>query len=323
MIDTPTLFILGAGASVPYGYPTGLDLRAEIVKYYAKHLQDALEDESDYTNVDRVRYQRDAEEFMGVFRDSSIYSIDKFLSLNPSLAQKGKLSITLNMLEHEKKSQFRELIEKEEYRWQDWYMLLFNRMISTFKNSDDFENFKNNKIAFITFNYDRSLEFFLYDSFTNAFTDQRNKIDEHHKDEGNLSGLFPFPIVHVYGQVGTSGWAANGRTYRLPYNFFDILGLSEGIRVIGERTNGIEDRIDDLFRKYERIFFLGFSYADENLEALGIPDNLTKEHLIFGTTLGLEDREIRKISKKIQGKRGALNIYLEKANSYQLLRKYL
>ena len=31
MIDTPTRFILGAGASFPYGYPTGAELRAQIV----------------------------------------------------------------------------------------------------------------------------------------------------------------------------------------------------------------------------------------------------------------------------------------------------
>ena len=31
MIETPTLFVLGAGASKPYGYPTGPELRSEIV----------------------------------------------------------------------------------------------------------------------------------------------------------------------------------------------------------------------------------------------------------------------------------------------------
>jgi len=34
MIDTPTLFILGAGASKPYGYPTGAELRTDIVKQF-------------------------------------------------------------------------------------------------------------------------------------------------------------------------------------------------------------------------------------------------------------------------------------------------
>ncbi len=31
MIRTPTLFILGAGASRPFGYPTGNDLRHKIL----------------------------------------------------------------------------------------------------------------------------------------------------------------------------------------------------------------------------------------------------------------------------------------------------
>ena len=32
MIDTPTLFILGAGASVPYGFPVGAQLKRHIIK---------------------------------------------------------------------------------------------------------------------------------------------------------------------------------------------------------------------------------------------------------------------------------------------------
>ena len=30
MIKTPTVFVLGAGASIPYGYPSGEKLREEI-----------------------------------------------------------------------------------------------------------------------------------------------------------------------------------------------------------------------------------------------------------------------------------------------------
>ena len=32
MIETKTVFVLGAGANAPYGYPTGAGLRKEICK---------------------------------------------------------------------------------------------------------------------------------------------------------------------------------------------------------------------------------------------------------------------------------------------------
>lgn len=42
MINTPTVFILGAGASVPYGYPTGASLRASIIRNFCNDLQQLL-----------------------------------------------------------------------------------------------------------------------------------------------------------------------------------------------------------------------------------------------------------------------------------------
>ena len=34
-----TVFVLGAGASVPYGYPTGLDLREKIINNFTKQVK--------------------------------------------------------------------------------------------------------------------------------------------------------------------------------------------------------------------------------------------------------------------------------------------
>ena len=39
MIDIPTVFILGAGASVPYGYSTAANLRASIISDFRNRYQ--------------------------------------------------------------------------------------------------------------------------------------------------------------------------------------------------------------------------------------------------------------------------------------------
>jgi len=49
--------------------------------------------------------------------------------------------------------------------------------IAGLKQPQDFEKFKENKVAFITFNYERSLEYFLYTSFINTFWQSRKAFE--------------------------------------------------------------------------------------------------------------------------------------------------
>ena len=42
MIKTKTVFILGAGASCPYGFPLGTELRQEICQYYSADISNYL-----------------------------------------------------------------------------------------------------------------------------------------------------------------------------------------------------------------------------------------------------------------------------------------
>jgi hypothetical protein len=48
----------------------------------------------------------------------------------------------------------------------DWYKELFNLMDEKLRGPDAYLDFKENKVDFITFNYDRSLEYFLCHSIT-------------------------------------------------------------------------------------------------------------------------------------------------------------
>jgi len=160
MIKTPTLFILGAGASKPYGYLTGAELRADIIKNYGNYYR-KLKDDSQKELPDSLETYREIRAFVQIFSNSSISSIDKFLSLNPNAALYGKIGITLSILNSEKESRFREGVNPQE----DWYTYLFNRMTEELREPDDYKNFLKNNVAFITFNYDRSLEYILYESF--------------------------------------------------------------------------------------------------------------------------------------------------------------
>ena len=76
----------------------------------------------------------------------------------------------------------------------------------------------------------------------------------------------------------------------------------------------------NLIQKAQRIFFLGFGYAKENLEILQIPNILVSQR-IFGTALGFTSREITKISS--QHKKQSYKPEIKSWNCLRLLREYL
>jgi hypothetical protein len=116
MINEDTVFILGAGASVPYGYPTGKGLRYYICEEFSRKLKEG----SLKTLVSK------AEELSNAFKKSSTPSIDLFLNRRKNFLAIGKLSIILSILDFETKSKFREDTNKESNAPdQDWYSYIY------------------------------------------------------------------------------------------------------------------------------------------------------------------------------------------------------
>jgi len=165
MIDKKTLFILGAGASCPYGYPSGSHLREYIclsTNRPVKELVQAIDSEKGFGN------------FRKKFEDSSTKSIDLFMARNPKLAPVGKCIIAYEIFIAESRSQFRERAEREQERrkcWQgdmtserllqrndfqggDWYSYLFDRLTVGLGGKEDLPDFSEGKVSFVTFNYD-------------------------------------------------------------------------------------------------------------------------------------------------------------------------
>ncbi len=63
-----------------------------------------------------------------------------------------------------------------------------------------------------------------------------------------------------------------------------------------ERANPELEKVRTAISGAERIFFLGFGYAKENLEALGLPEVLRPRHQIYGTALGWTPKEVGDIT---------------------------
>ncbi len=296
MIEKRTVFILGAGASCPYGFSTARGLRTDIVDHLRGRYDALWGDGLNAPHCTLNGYPDGSalEKFIAVFDKSNTESIDLFLSRHPQFATIGKLAILISILCQENKSCFGESAKEPK---QDWYFYLYNRLTRELTTKDGYAAFGANEIAFVTFNYDRSLEHFLFESLLHSFEGA-----DHDKVGAQLRRI---PIVHVYGQVaplpGLDKEGAEAVCYDRGsdppgYLTVSLMGMIDDLYVVHEeRANPCLKDARELISLAERIFFLGFGYAKENLEALGFPGVLRPEHLIYGTARGWTLKEIADI----------------------------
>jgi len=329
MIEKRTVFILGAGASCPYGFPTARGLRAKIIGNFVSAYE-ALLHARQIPGVDVANggYPSitEAKQFVSHFDESSTESIDLFLSRHPQFERIGKIAIALALLKAEHESQFRERVKNSN---EDWYFYLFNRLTRELAGRDAYRQFGNSNVAFITFNYDRSLEYFLFTSLLHAFegADPLTVEDQ----------ILHIPIVHVYGQIAPLKLHDRSGEDSLNYgrdinqfseiNFLNVINSLYVVRE--ERANPGLERVRSEISKAGRILFLGFGYADENLRALGLPDILRPSQYIYGTAKAWVQKEISDLTDKLghalgRSERGRPSqVHLRNCDCVALLREFL
>jgi hypothetical protein len=218
----------------------------------------------------------------------------------------GKITIAAFLINHEEDVRLR-LSGKD-----NWYMYLYDRIKASFEQLDQ------NKISFITFNYDRSLEQFLFEAIRNRFGKSPSECAEKMKN---------IPIVHLYGQLDPLPWQGkDGREYTPRNNLVERLRAApRNIKLISDErdiANSEEfQKAYGLIRNAERIYFLGFSFDETNLERLNT--TLMKGKSLISTGLGLEPTKFRRVRKYFFDKIGAdISIHLD-TDALSLLRNEL
>jgi hypothetical protein len=128
--------------------------------------------------------------------------------------------------------------------------------------------------------------------------------------------------------VGPLEW--QGQHYDIEYgvnvNHTNVSGLCDNIKIVHEEGDNPKlEEAQELIRQADRIFFLGFGYAEENLNALGIPDVLEDVKQVFGTTLGLTNKEKTEIKSlfKTDINNKLRSVYIQDMDCLSLLREYL
>ncbi len=299
MITQKTVFILGAGASAPYGYPTGAGLKDMICDGLGDLLDELVPNAKsigvswEEANIKALKENFAA--FKNRYCGSPIPLIDSFIARNPDISEEGRRLISLCVLAAEKNSRFLREIQEPERQF-DWYYLLFNIMVDTLEEPGSYVDFKKNEVAFITFNYDRSLEYYLYDALKNTF----GEIDLR---KYKPVDLIPFKFIHVYGKIDNFPWEEpEGLEYKSNYSIRDILRVAGNIKLIHERNDEFLDDIKETIIKAKNIFFLGFGYDEDNMTALGWPEVFVRgvEKRIFGTAFNRPERRRIEIEEMLQ-----------------------
>ena len=323
MIKEKTLFIIGAGANHPYGFPTGATLYSNIYKYYSIELSQLINNEialKEGKSSPIFHQEIDiADKFCKALNYAQESSIDKYLSNNPGFGDTGKFAITYNILNKEYQSKKN---WKERKFPNDWLTYFLNRIMAKAIKPDSFNKLLEADISFISFNYDRLLEYFLYKTITHryiSFTNQQKIIDT----------LRKIKILHVYGKLSELPYKMNNSNetiidYGTNPSYRLIKEVANNIRIIYDRTNESLQNVKVEIKQAKRIFFLGFGYADENLEVLDIPNILNEKQFIYGTAFQSTRREIEEIINKLTNPNlDRSKMIIEDKSCLELLREYL
>lgn len=269
MLKTPTVFVLGAGASNIFGFPLGLELCQQVKGAFApgqSQFQALLE-------MTAFR-ARDVELFRNELLFSGQSSVDAFLELRPEFTDVGKAAMAYLLIGAENES-----ILWERGPHDHWINYLLGYM------SCSFEDFGKNSVSFLTFNYDRSLEHYLH----RALMSRYGKTSEECK-----VALDQIPIIHLHGRLGYLPWQQKyGRSYQPVVDAKTLEMCVSGIKIVHEETT---DRDDDfkqarkLLTDAGRIYFLGFGFGSKNIERLEITN--LESGKAWATGVGIEGREL-------------------------------
>src|SRR2546422_6977798 len=96
MVDSKIVFVLGAGASQPYGFPSG----RELIFIICQRLTTELNEHRHI--LQRSNLQDDEiQKFQLALLHSSLSSVDTFLENNPQYIQIGNIAIALALIPSE------------------------------------------------------------------------------------------------------------------------------------------------------------------------------------------------------------------------------
>ena len=307
------VFIIGAGCSVPYGFPTGAMLMQKLkdFNYGDKNLDspsfslpsylfdlyhELFGKYQEYANLRKAggqySYVADSIEikisnkihetivpFANSIRHSMMVSTDEFLKNRLGQKQNeqadfGKRLIAYEILKAEQASRLGNI---------DWIQHLLSRI-------DQQDNWKEilKQTVFLTFNYDRVLEYCIFLYLTS---------DKQCADADAHAFIKEMQIFHVNGFIRPLekipfGAVENGKYQEIAKRMETVWEKRRN------RDESEKERYQGFLKNAERVYFMGFSYIPDNLESIGIPRGaeIIRNAKVYATAMGLSPQNRLRIS---------------------------
>ncbi|MAL40612.1 hypothetical protein [Thalassospira sp.] len=312
MFERKTVFVIGAGASKEFNLPVGLELRDIIsdklnILYSDgvsfsngdRAIDIALRRHSDNNRSDNYSQLIDA---AWAVRDGvkQAVSIDSYLDShrdNQKIVLCGKLAILSSIIEAERNSTlFVGADSKPEYPYKTlspfdevrgtWLDFLFQKLSDGISRDNVANIFEN--VSFITFNYDRTIEHYLFLSLQNYFRLDANEAVE---------AMKRLKIVHPYGLIAPLQWM--DQSEGLPYGSYgqkNLLDIVPNIQTYTEslRDPALLDMAHNDLGQAENVVFLGFAFHKQNMELL----NTRMENRpirVFSSSFGVSSADCKQI----------------------------
>lgn len=324
------VFVIGAGCSVPYGFPTGAMLMQKLKDFdYRDHFEFAAQHLLDRHYLfdlypERLRityseYKNKANQIGGYntilnsekqtinnivssivknfaksIRHSMMVSTDEFLKnrLGQEKSEEadfGKRLIAREILMAEKESENSYVRGGEGKKKEQWLGNIdwIQHLLSLIDQQDNWEEILKQTV-FLTFNYDRVLEYCIFLYLTS---------DKQYADAAAHAFIKDMKIFHVNGFIGSLEEIPFGAVENGKYQ-----EIAERMETVWEkrqnRDESEKEKYQGFLKNAQRVYFMGFSYIPDNLESIGIPRGaeIIRNAKVYATAMGLSPQNRLRIS---------------------------
>jgi hypothetical protein len=243
MLQRPTIIVLGAGASAPYGLPVGTALRRLMLSR-----DERIER---FVFGDCMHPEEAADGFRTAYKGARVASIDAFLEhADERTRQIGKRMLAATIALNEDPTQ---MFPAEG----DWLEVWFDILA----RSANAEQFLANPVTTVTFNYDRSYEYAIYLFLVNRYRMSPGEA---------IQRVNALPIIHLHGSLGplAESHFGEGREYRPDLRW--VSPDRDMFRLIYEENgdNSQLQRARNALAAAERVVVLGFAFHEMNSKRL-------------------------------------------------------
>lgn len=229
-------------------------------------------------------------DFSDALLEGEFDTIDAFIAQtkhSPHWRQIGQCALALLIRSHENRENLFH-INNSPQGPKHWYRYLLDFL----RSENDSMRISFESFSFVTFNYDRALEHYLFNALVRGNPALRERLIHDFFSSQNF--------IHVHGHVGYLPWQTNMR----PSSDYGASLRGEYLSDVAATLQFPHDQFHMMQAMRELLFsadiiaFLGFGFHEQNLQRLFFNDLTAKTNLrLFGTSYGLSQERLLRLKK--------------------------